>query len=74
MSEDVTGPKSGWNNASEGMANSSTGQQSTERSKSNATTNHLAGSSFNDTVTGVNRLSLSSASPSVTFPSSARQR
>ena len=72
MSEDVTGPKSGWNNASEGMANSTV--QQPERSKSNATANHLIGSSFTDTVTGVNRLSLSSASPSVTFPSSARQR
>ena len=35
MSEDVTGPKSGWNNASEGMANSTV--QQPERSKSNAT-------------------------------------
>ena len=72
MSEDVTGPKSGWNNASDGLTSSTV--QQPERSKSNATTNHLIGSSFNDTVTGVNRLSLSSASPSVTFPSSARQR
>ena len=73
MSEDVTCPKSGWNNASDGTANNTV--QQPERSKSNnATTNHLIGSSFNDTVTGVNRLSLSSASPSVTFPSSARQR
>ena len=74
MSEDVTGPKSGWNNASEGMANSTGQQPERTKSNSNTTTNHLVGSSFNDTVPGVNRLSLTSASPSVTFPSSARQR
>ena len=72
MSEDVTGPKSGWN-AGDGSTNNSLSQS--DRPKGSVTGSHqTASSSIVDPVTGISRLSLSSVSPSVTFSSTSRQR
>ena len=73
MSEDVTGPKSGWN-ASDGTTSNSINQP--DRTKGTLGSSHQTGNStLIDPVTGINRLSLSStASPSATFASTSRQR
>ena len=72
MSEDVTGPKSGWN-AGEGSTNNSLSQS--DRPKASVSGSHQTGSnSVVDQVTGISRLALSSGSPSVTFASTSRQR
>ena len=72
MSEDVTGPKSGWNGG-DGSTNNSLSQS--DRPKGSVAGSHQTGSSsIVDPVTGINRLSLSSVSPSVTFSSTSRQR
>ena len=72
MSEDVTGPKSGWN-SSDGSTNNSVSQL--DRPKGTVSgSNQTGSSSIVDQVTGISRLSLSSVSPSVTFASTSRQR
>ena len=72
MSEDVTGPKSGWN-ASDASTNNSFNLP--ERSKSNVTGCHqAANNSIPDPVAGIGRLSMASVSPAVTFASTSRQR
>jgi len=71
MSEDVTGPKSGWN-ASDGTSNNSFNLP--DRSKGNVPGVPQAGSnSIPDTVTGISRLTMAPVSPSVTFASTSRQ-
>ena len=70
MSDDLPGTKSGWC-ASDGMTTNTLNQ--TDRSKGNG--GYQTGNgSITDPVTGINRISLSSASPSVTFASTSRQR
>ena len=70
MSEDVSGSKTGWN-GSEGSVSGSINQS--DRTKGNGSGSHQSGGLI-DPVTGMNRLSLSSASPSVVFAATARQR
>ena len=70
MSEDVSGSKVGWN-ASEGSGNGASNQL--DRTKGNVSGSHQSGTLI-EPATGIGRLSLSSASPSVTFAATARQR